>query len=84
MRDYAAEYRNYHAKTAQKKRRAGRNAARRKMEAEGRVSKGDGKDVDHKDRNPNNNSGGNLRVQAKGQNRSRNSILGKRKSILGG
>jgi hypothetical protein len=31
-----------------------------------------GKDVDHKDRNPRNNSMGNLRVQSKSVNRSRN------------
>lgn len=46
-RDYAKEYREYHAKPAQKKRRADRNAARRKAEREGRVRKGDGKEVDH-------------------------------------
>jgi len=51
-RDYAAEYRNYHSRPKQKKRRAGRNAARRTLEGAGRVSNGDGKDVDHKDRNP--------------------------------
>ena len=31
-----------------------------------------GRDVDHKDRNPRNNSAGNLRVQNKSSNRSRN------------
>lgn len=72
-RDYKKEYRDYHSKPEQKKRRAGRNAARRKMVAAGKVRKGDGKDVDHKDRNPRNNSKGNLRVQSKSKNRSRNS-----------
>lgn len=51
-RDYKKEYREYHSKPEQKKRRAGRNAARRKMEKAGKVRKGDGKDVDHRDRNP--------------------------------
>lgn len=74
-RDYASEYRNYHASPEQKQRRAGRNAARRKLERSGQVRKGDGKDVDHKDRNPNNNSRGNLRVQSPSSNRSRNSLL---------
>ena len=32
-----------------------------------------GRDIDHKDRNPNNNSVSNLRVQSKSTNRSRNS-----------
>lgn len=90
-RDYAKEYRDYHAKPAQVKRRAGRNAARSKMVKAGRVSKGDGKDVDHKDRNPTNNSAGNMRVQSKAKNRARNSnrtntkggLLGRRKSLLG-
>lgn len=71
-RDYKAEYRNYHAKPEQKRRRAQRNAARRLMIASGRVRKGDGMDVDHKDRNTGNNSPSNLRVQKKSINRGRN------------
>jgi hypothetical protein len=47
VRDYAKEYSEYHAKPEQKKRRAARNAARRKAEAEGKVEKGDNKEVDH-------------------------------------
>lgn len=84
VRDYRSEYDNYQGKPEQKKRRAGRNKARRQMEGAGRVSKGDGKDVDHRDRDPGNNSGRNLRVQSKSANRSRNSVLGRRGSILGG
>jgi len=60
----------YNAKPEQKKRRAQRNAARRKMEAAGKVHKGDGKDVAHKDNNPKNNSSSNLAVQSKAKNRS--------------
>lgn len=71
-RDYKEEYRRYHSKPEQKKRRAQRNAARRKMEKAGRVHKGDGKDVDHKDRNTANNSDKNLRVQSQSKNRGRN------------
>jgi hypothetical protein len=70
MRDYAKEYRDYHAKPEQKKRRAGRNAARRKLTAEGRVRKGDGKDVDHIDKNTLNNNPSNLRVLRAKVNRS--------------
>tara|TARA_Y100000401_G_scaffold98804_1_gene86780 strand:- start:365 stop:589 length:225 start_codon:yes stop_codon:yes gene_type:complete len=70
-RNYRREYDTYHAKPAQKKNRASRNAARRKMEKAGRACKGDGKDVDHKDGNPRNNKRSNLRIQSKKKNRSR-------------
>jgi len=64
--------RKYNAKPENKKIRAARNAARRLLEKEGLVKKGDGKDVDHKDGNPLNNSRKNLRVQHKRRNRRRN------------
>lgn len=69
-RNYSKEYKNYHAKPKQKKRRAQRNSARRKMVKAGKARKGDGKDVDHKDRNTANNSRKNLRVVSKSKNRS--------------
>ena len=47
VRDYRKEYDEYHAKPEQKKRRAQRNAARNEAMADGRVKKGDGKEVDH-------------------------------------
>ena len=47
-RDYKSEYENYHSSDRAKKKRAENNAARRKMEKAGKVSKGDGKDVTHK------------------------------------
>ena len=47
-RDYGKEYRSYHAKPEQKRKRAARNAARAKLKKEGVVKKGDGKDVSHK------------------------------------
>lgn len=68
-RNYRKEYDNYQGLPDQIKRRAARNAARKKLEKQGRVRKGDGKDVDHKDRNPKNNSPKNLRVMAKSTNR---------------
>jgi hypothetical protein len=46
-RDYKGEQ-QYDGRPDVKKRRAMRNAARRAMEKDGKVSKGDGKDVDHK------------------------------------
>ena len=70
-RNYNEEYKEFHSKPDQKKRRAGRNAARRKMAATGKVKKGDGKDVHHKDGNALNNKRKNLRVESKSKNRSR-------------
>lgn len=46
-RNYKKEYREYHGKPEQKKRRAQRNAARRKAMKQGKVRKGDGKEVHH-------------------------------------
>ncbi len=71
-RDYKKEYQDYHSKPEQRANRSKRVLARRKLEAQGRVSKGDGKDVDHKDGNPQNNSPKNLRVMDRSTNRSRN------------
>ena len=71
-RDYKKQYEKYDGKDSVKKDRAKRNGARRMMEAEGKVSKGDGKDVDHK--TPLSKGGGtsrsNLRVTSKSANRS--------------
>lgn len=71
--------RKYNSSPEQKKRRAQRNAARRKMEKAGKVKKGDGKDVDHKNMNTANNGASNLRVQDKSKNRARNRGTGGRK-----
>jgi hypothetical protein len=68
-RDYRKEYREYHAKPAQKKRRAQRNAARRKLVKSGAVRKGDGKDVNHRNRNTADNRRSNLSVTSQKQNR---------------
>lgn len=80
-RNYKSEYENYHSSPEQIKKRNKRNEARRKMMAAGKVRKGDGKDVDHKNGNPHDNSPGNLRVQSKSQNRSfpRNKNAGKKR-----
>ena len=71
-RDYKKQYEKYDGKDSVKKDRAKRNGARRIMEAEGKVSKGDGKDVDHK--KPLSKGGSvkrtNLRVTSKSANRS--------------
>jgi len=70
-RDYRKEYDTYHAKPEQKKKRAMRNAARRELQAEGRVSKGDGKEVDHKKplRAGGSNARSNLQVTSVSKNR---------------
>jgi len=72
MRNYKKEYANYHSKPEQKKDRASRNGARRMMKKKYGNSLL-GRDIDHKDRNPRNNSMSNLRIQSKSMNRSRNS-----------
>jgi len=46
-RNFRQEYLNYDGTEAVKKKRAQRNKARRMLEREGVVHKGDGKDVDH-------------------------------------
>lgn len=71
-RDYKEEYRRYHSRPEQIKRRSSRNKARRLMIKKRGKSSVKGKDVDHKDRNPNNNSVSNLRIQSKKKNRGRN------------
>lgn len=63
--------RTYQATEAQKKARAKRNQARKKMEDAGRVSKGDGKDVNHKTpiSRGGGNTGSNLSVTTRKKNR---------------
>ena len=70
-RDYKKEYREYHGKPEQIKRRDARNKARRMMEKEGRVRKGDGREVDHKVplSRGGSNSRRNLRVVSRRTNR---------------
>ena len=69
-RNYKKEYENYHSKPEQKKKRASRNAARSTMAKAGKVKKGDGKDVDHKNGNALQNKKSNLSVKSKSANRS--------------
>mgnify|MGYP000869308018 CR=1 FL=1 len=80
-RDYKQEYSNYQGSPSQKKKRASRGRARYSLMKKGKVRVGDGKDVDHKDTNANNNSPSNLRVQSKSANRSypRNKNAGKKR-----
>jgi hypothetical protein len=68
-RDYKKEYRDFHSKPEQIKRRAARVMARRYKEKNGDARKGDGKDIDHKDGNPMNNKPENLQVRDRSANR---------------
>ena len=78
--DYASleDRRAYLKKTV--KQRTARTLARRKLEKEGKVCKGDGKDVDHKNGNPEDNSSGNLRVMSASKNRGRDNNKWRKKT----
>ena len=65
-RDYAKEYRDYHGKPAQRKRRSCRNKSNKIMKP------GKGKDVHHKDHNPCNMKRSNMQVISRSRNRSMN------------
>jgi hypothetical protein len=79
-RDYKSEYDNYHSSEKAKKKRAENNAARRKMEKAGKVSKGGGKDVAHKNNRTGDNRMNNLKAESPSKNRSfkRNSNAGRK------
>lgn len=71
LRDYEREYRRFQSSKKAKKDRAARNKARREALREGRVHRGDSKEIHHVDSNPRNNSSSNLRVVSRKFNRSR-------------
>lgn len=74
LRDYKKEYERDHKSEEDKKDRASRNAARKKVkdwyEKNGKKLASN-KDVDHKDENPRNNTSGNLRTMDRSKNRGR-------------
>lgn len=72
-RDYKSDYAKFQASPEQKKRRAARNKARAMMEKEGKVSKGDGRDIAHKKSlsHGGSNKRSNLKVQSASKNRAR-------------
>lgn len=63
------EYEKFQSSAKAKAERASRNSARRSALKSGRVHKGDGKDIDHKDSNPRHNVSSNLRVVSRKTNR---------------
>ncbi len=67
-RNYRKEYDNYQGKPSQIKRRGSRNKARKIAEKQGRVRKGDGKDVHHTTGNPMDNTS--LTIKSRSKNRS--------------
>ena len=71
--------RKYNGSEEQKRRRAERNASRAKMERAGKVRKGDGKDVDHKNHNTSDQSSKNLAVVSRSKNRAMNQHSPRRK-----
>lgn len=71
LRDYAREYSRFQSSKKAKRDRASRNKARRQAEREGRVHKGDGKEIDHVDSNPRHNVSSNLRVVPRRTNRAK-------------
>jgi hypothetical protein len=70
-RNYKKEYKDYHGKPVHVAERSSRNKARALMIKKGRVRKGDGKEVDHKDFNAKNNSPSNLTIKSKKANRTK-------------
>lgn len=68
-RNYRREYEMHGGTPEQKKRRAARNAARNAAIKAGKVKKGDGLEIDHKNFNPLDNRPANLRVVDKKTNR---------------
>ena len=71
-RDYKREYRKYHSSEEQRQNRSERTIARNQSNADGRTSKGDGKDLDHIRplSKGGSNRKGNTRVTSQSSNRS--------------
>jgi len=71
-RNYALEYALYHSRPEQRKNRSERTIARNQANADGRTSKGDGKDLDHIKplSKGGSNSRSNTRVTSQSRNRS--------------
>ena len=68
-RDYEKEYQTYHKKHLKDKN--SRNRARYAAEKAGKVRVGDGKEIDHANNNPRDNSSSNTRIMSRKANRGR-------------
>lgn len=71
QRNYRKEYLATQGTAKGKKDRAARNAARNAAIKAGKVRKGDGREIDHINHNPRDNSPSNLRVVDKKTNRTK-------------
>ena len=71
-KEASVKKRAFNAQPEQKKRRAERNASRRKMVEAGKARKGDGKDVDHRNHNTGDQKMSNLKMMDKSKNRAKN------------
>jgi hypothetical protein len=71
LRDYKREYSRFQSSKKAKRDRAARNTARRRAEREGRVHKGDEKEIDHKNSTPTDNRPANLIVVSRRTNRAK-------------
>lgn len=71
LRDYSKEYKLWQSSKKAKKDRASRNKVRRAALRSGRVHKGDGKEIDHKNSSPRDNRASNLRVVSRHTNRAK-------------
>ena len=73
----AKRQKEYNARPEQKARRSSRTNERNKRIRKGQVEIGDGKDIDHKDGNPLNNSSSNISITSANYNRGRNNNKGR-------
>jgi hypothetical protein len=78
QRNYRKEYLATQGTAKGKKDRAARNAARNAAIKAGKVRKGDGREIDHINHNPRDNSPSNLRVVDKKTNRTKQPLRGKK------
>ena len=67
----------YNAEPEQRARRSARTNERNKRIRKGQLAVGDGKDIDHKDGNPMNNSASNISITSQNYNRGRNNNKGR-------
>jgi hypothetical protein len=77
VRDYKDEYEKYQGKPEQRKNRSKRNQARREMMKDGKVHKGDNKDVNHK--KPLSKGGSNKKSNLNVKSESKNSSYARNK-----
>tara|TARA_R100000008_G_scaffold46051_2_gene27115 strand:- start:6354 stop:10658 length:4305 start_codon:yes stop_codon:yes gene_type:complete len=73
----AKRLKKYNATPEQRKRRSARTNERNKRIRKGQLAVGDGKDIDHKDGNPMNNSASNISITSQKYNRGRNNNKGR-------